>query len=492
MTPEVQTWAQVSPWVASAAVQRAPRATWRGKFRAVLWVVDVAAVAVAATTTILFRFDANDGLAGSASFSYLWLIPALVVLWLLMLAAVDSRSPRVMGTGLEEYRLVLAGSLYLFGGLAIVSYALRADLARSLFITTLPLGAALLLLGRWVARKGLHRLRAQGRAMTQSLVIGTGSAVADVLRDAARNRNSGYQVAAACVLDGAGAQVAHVAPDLRFYSYQSIEHVIGQNHFGAVIVADGLDRASSRDLAWRLENRPTELMFVPRVMDVAGPRLTVRSMPGLSLVHVDLPKFTGWKQMLKRGFDIVFSVFALIVLSPVLAAVAIAIKLDDGGPVLFRQERVGRFGEPFTIHKFRTMCVDAEAKIDALIAAQGGTALLFKLENDPRITRIGNVLRKYSLDELPQFWSVLRGGMSVVGPRPQVAREVAEYTDIHHRRLLIKPGITGLWQVNGRSELSMEESIRLDLNYVENWSLVGDIVVILKTVRVVLRPSGAF
>jgi exopolysaccharide biosynthesis polyprenyl glycosylphosphotransferase len=208
-------------------------------------------------------------------------------------------------------------------------------------------------------------------------------------------------------------------------------------------------------------------------------------------MYVDLPRFTGAKLVLKRTFDIVVSAIALLLLAPVFLVIAALIKLDDGGPMLFRQQRIGRYGQPFTIHKFRTMCVDAEAKIDALIAAGGGMALLFKLEDDPRITRIGKVLRKYSLDELPQFWTALRGGMSVVGPRPQVSREVAEYSDIHHRRLLIKPGITGLWQVNGRSELSMDESIRLDLRYVENWSLIGDITIILKTIGVVLRPRGA-
>lgn len=210
------------------------------------------------------------------------------------------------------------------------------------------------------------------------------------------------------------------------------------------------------------------------------------------MLHVDLPRYSGTKYWLKRSFDVFFAAAALVALSPVLGLVALAIKLDDGGPVLFRQERIGLGGEPFVIHKFRTMCADAEAKIDALIAEAGGQALLFKLEHDPRITRIGSTLRKFSLDELPQFWTVLRGGMSIVGPRPQVSREVAEYTDAAHRRLLIKPGITGLWQVNGRSQLSLEESIRLDLRYVENWSLTGDLAIIMKTVRTVLRPRGAY
>ncbi len=258
-----------------------------------------------------------------------------------------------------------------------------------------------------------------------------------------------------------------------------LHQVVRSNVYGLVIVADGLARERTRTLAWRKENRPLELMCVPRATDVAG----------LWFAHLGLPRFSVWRLWLKRAFDAVFSAIARAMLAPVVVAVAVANKLDYDGPVLFRQTRVCRFGPTFAIHKFRTMCVDAESEANDLIAALGGTALLFKLENDTRITWAGRFLRKYSIDELPQFWMALRGGMSVVGPRPQVAHEVAEYIDRHHRRVLIKPGITGLWQVNGRSKLSMAESIRLDLRHVENWSLIADVVIILKTVGVVLRPN---
>ncbi|MBK8460506.1 MAG: exopolysaccharide biosynthesis polyprenyl glycosylphosphotransferase [Micropruina sp.] len=207
---------------------------------------------------------------------------------------------------------------------------------------------------------------------------------------------------------------------------------------------------------------------------------------------MELPRYTGWNHFLKRAFDVVFSSLALVCLAPLLFAVAVAIWLDDGGPIMFKQKRIGLRGESFTIHKFRTMVVDAESKVDRMIEDAGGRALLFKVEDDPRVTRLGSVLRRYSLDELPQFWTALRGDMSVVGPRPQVAREVAEYSSDAHRRLLTKPGITGLWQVSGRSDLSVEESIALDLWYVENWSLTGDLAIILKTLKVVLRRHGAY
>lgn len=344
---------------------------------------------------------------------------------------------------------------------------------------------------RWLLRKLLHRLRRRGRAMTQTLVVGNSDAVADVVRQMQRDVAAGYRAVAIHLTDGRNKTEA-TGLAIRSFDAEGFEEALERGTYGAVILTEGLDREQTRQIAWRLENRPVQMMFVPRLVDVSGPRLQIRETEGLSFVHVDLPRFSGAKTAMKRAFDIVFSAVALVALLPVFLVIAILIKQDDGGPVFFRQQRVGRYGEPFTIHKFRTMCTDAEARIDALIAANGGAALLFKLEDDPRITTIGKFLRKYSLDELPQFWSVLCGGMSVVGPRPQVSREVAEYSDIHHRRLLIKPGITGLWQVNGRSELSMDESIRLDLRYVENWSLVGDLTIVLKTVGVVLRPGGAW
>jgi exopolysaccharide biosynthesis polyprenyl glycosylphosphotransferase len=227
-------------------------------------------------------------------------------------------------------------------------------------------------------------------------------------------------------------------------------------------------------------------------MDIVGPRLHYTDAPGVSMMHVEIPQFSGWKYAIKRTFDIVFSILALIVLSPVFLVTALLIKKEDRGPVIFRQERVGRFGEPFTIHKFRSMSIDAESKIQKLIDDAGGQALFFKLDHDPRMTRIGAVLRRFSIDELPQFWTVLKGDMSIVGPRPQMAREVAEYLPAYKRRLLAKPGITGLWQVCGRSDLSPEDGMRLDLRYVENWSPITDLTIVAKTVTTVFKSSGAY
>ena len=351
----------------------------------------------------------------------------------------------------------------------------------------------MLLASRWWLRHRLHRLRARGSAFTPTVVVGALDDVRAVVADLRRNAKAGYRPVAVA-LSGA-TDLTILADKVGYLPVIDVDSVAGHvatHRVGAVVVAPGLSRLRIRALAWNLEQSSARLMFVPSLLDVAGPRLEVHQMQDLSLMSVDLPRFSGWNHVVKRLFDIVFSIAALVVTGPVLAVIAVLIWAGDRGPILFRQQRIGRGGRPVTVHKFRTMCVDAESKVEELIAASGGRALLFKLEDDPRVTKIGRVLRKYSLDELPQFWTVLGGGMSVVGPRPQVAREVAEYAPETHRRLLIKPGITGLWQVNGRSKLTLEESVRLDLRYVENWSLSGDLAIILRTIRIVLRPDGAY
>ncbi|WP_415630916.1 sugar transferase [Propionibacterium sp.] len=448
-------------------------------------------IAASVLVTVCFWVDPDSRVTGLIGISYWMLAVVAIPTWFLVMGAAGARCTRLLGAGLEEYRRVVEASLWFFGAWAVVSYVLQASISRWLFVITLPVGVTMLLLERWTFRKVISAQRVKGRAMTSTLLVGTAPQVSDLLRTLEKRPDVGYRAAGVCVV-GPSASNTELPPDVIVHRPDDLIWAATEGTYGAVIIADGLRRSIVRDLAWQLESRPTELIFLPRIMDIAGPRIQISDVEGLSLVHVDLPRFRGWRLWLKRGFDIVVSAIALVLLSPVFLVVAGLIKRDDGGPVFFRQDRIGLRGTTITVHKFRTMCVDAEAKIDALIDANGGKALLFKMENDPRITPIGRILRKYSIDELPQFWSVLRGGMSVVGPRPGLLREVSEYSRAYYRRLLIKPGITGLWQVNGRSDLSLKESVRLDLRYVENWSLVGDLMIILKTVRVVLRPDGAY
>jgi exopolysaccharide biosynthesis polyprenyl glycosylphosphotransferase len=247
-----------------------------------------------------------------------------------------------------------------------------------------------------------------------------------------------------------------------------------------------------RDLAWELEKTGTDLCVAPALLDVAGPRTTIRPVAGLPLLHMDHPEFTGIRRVVKAAFDRAMAGLALLLLSPLFLVIITVIRLADHGPGLFRQTRVGRDGRAFTVYKFRTMVVDAEERKSHLAALNDSDGVLFKMRRDPRVTAVGVWLRRWSLDELPQLINVLIGDMSMVGPRPALPQEAALYGDHVRRRLAVKPGITGLWQVNGRSDLSWDESVRLDLRYVENWSFVLDLQILWKTASAVLRGSGAY
>jgi exopolysaccharide biosynthesis polyprenyl glycosylphosphotransferase len=253
-----------------------------------------------------------------------------------------------------------------------------------------------------------------------------------------------------------------------------------------------MDGVKLRTLAWELEKTGTDLCLAPALLDVAGPRTTVRPAAGLTLLHVEHPQLSGPRQVFKDLFDRTAAVLALMGLAPVMLGIAVAIKLSDGGPALFTQERVGKDGQRFRIYKFRTMVVDAEARLAEIRQRNEFDGVLFKIRKDPRITVIGARLRKWSLDELPQLINVLRGEMSLVGPRPALPEEAAEYAVHVRRRLVVKPGITGMWQVNGRSDLSWEETVRLDLRYVENWSFALDLQILWKTFSVIFRGAGAY
>ena len=260
----------------------------------------------------------------------------------------------------------------------------------------------------------------------------------------------------------------------------------------AVLACPELNGVRLRRLAWALEKTNTDLCLAPALLDVAGPRTNVRAAAGLPLLYVDHPDLSGLRQVIKGVFDKVAAASALLLLSPLLLAIGLAIRLEDGGPAFFRQVRVGRDGKPFRLYKFRTMVVEAEQQKAALAEHNEGEGVLFKIRNDPRITRTGSRLRRWSLDELPQLINVLLGQMSLVGPRPALPEEAAKYGDYVRRRLAVRPGLTGLWQIHGRSDLPWEEAVRLDLRYVENWSLALDLPILWKTWPAVARGSGAY
>ncbi|PZF57702.1 sugar transferase [Curtobacterium sp. MCSS17_008] len=420
--------------------------------------------------------------------------PAIVLLWSAMLAGFRTREARIAGVGAEEYRRVLTASLTTCATVAVVAYSAQLDIARGYVAIAFPLGTALLVTGRRAARSVLAHRRARGELLQDVLVVGELVDVRYVGRRIAATPAAGYRVAAVATTgDDVGSSVALGAADVPVVgSVDDVLDLAAERGVGAVVVAGAIPGGHERlrRLGWQLEERGIELVVSSPLADVAGGRVHERPVDGLPLMHVEAPDYrcrTG-----KRAVDVLGASIGLLLLAPVFVAVALAIRIDDGGPVVFRQQRVGRGSRLFSICKFRTMCVDAEDRVAELSAENEGAGPLFKIRQDPRVTRVGAFLRRSSLDELPQLWNVLTGAMSLVGPRPALPCEVAAYEDFADRRLLVTPGITGLWQVSGRSDLDWAEGVRLDLHYVENWSFLHDVAILARTIPSVLRSRGAY
>lgn len=481
------------------SIARKSHRRWRSQYSRRLRLIDASVVvwAVAGAYGVRFGFSdlSNDN---SQDFDYLVLSAALTVAWWLMLGFWGSREPTVLGSGSEEYKRILAASAWLFGFVAIVSYALRIDTARGFVGLAFPAGALGLLAARWIIRQHLALERSRGHSASRVLIIGGPHSAAHLVRSLRSAPTAGY-VPTAVHLPGAslpnsilhdlGIPVTGVESDVR-----AILQVIEEADVDAVAISAGvgLTPEDLRKLGWELAALEIGMILAPALTDVAGPRIHTQPVAGLPLIHVSTPKLTGGKKVAKRTFDVACAGFLVMVLSPVFIIVALGVKLTSLGPILYQQERIGLRGTTFKMLKFRSMKVDADSELAALLKTQGSEKRpLFKVENDPRITPIGRFLRKFSLDELPQLLNVLGGSMSLVGPRPQRAGEVALYDDAAHRRLYVSPGMSGLWQVSGRSNLTWEESIRLDLYYVENWSLMGDIVILFKTFKAVFASTGA-
>ncbi len=424
--------------------------------------------------------------------TYVALSLALPGLWLAAVALAGGYDDRFIGTGSDEYRKILNAGVGLTAALAIFSYLVNVDLSRAYVLIALPTATLFDLVARYKIRKRLHRLRDAGRCMLSVVAVGHESAVADLVKELGRDHYHGLTVVGACVAQSTvGDEVAGVP------LYGGLDDVpAAVRAFGAdtvaVLACPEMDGIRLRSLAWELEKTGTDLCVSPALLDVAGPRTTIRQTAGLTLLHVDHPQLSGFRVFVKDLFDRSMAAAALILLSPLLVLLAVAIRLHDRGPALFTQVRVGKDGRMFRIYKFRTMVVDAEKRRTQLLDSNDTDGVLFKLRNDPRVTAVGAHLRRWSIDELPQLLNVLLGQMSLVGPRPALPDEAARYAEHVRRRLVVKPGLTGLWQVNGRSDLNWEESVRLDLRYVENWSFVLDLQILWKTISVMVRGSGAY
>ncbi|HVL84494.1 MAG TPA: sugar transferase [Pseudonocardia sp.] len=431
------------------------------------------------------------GLSGS-SWGY-----AVVVAALLLggLAVCRAWEPRVLGQGAEEFSNVFRGALTAGVVLGLVGLAGNVDGVRSWTFVVVPAIGLALIVERWGLRRGLHRRRRfLGTCMHPVLAVGTPQSVAELVVRTRDARHFGWTVTGACTATGKGyggddtIAGVPVVGDL-----EALRKLVDDGGYRVVAVTPSPDWSPKRlqRLAWDLEDSRADLVVDPGLLEVAGPRMHVKPVDGMPLLRLTEPRFGGLSRLLKGGIDRVGALLMLLLLLPVFLGIAVAVRCD-GGPVFFRQTRVGQGGRPFRMLKFRSMVVDAEQLRLDLVTLNEGAGPLFKLRRDPRVTRVGQWLRRYSLDELPQLFNVLAGSMSLVGPRPPLPAEVETYSREMHRRLHVRPGLTGLWQVSGRSNLSWEESIRLDLRYVENWSLALDALILWKTVGAVVKGEGAY
>ncbi|HZC71221.1 MAG TPA: sugar transferase [Jatrophihabitans sp.] len=421
---------------------------------------------------------------------------ALPAAWLALVALNDGYD-REIPSGHEEVVRLFRAFLHAAALVAITSYASHVYLARDFLLVALPLVLTLNICGRFVARSWLRGRRALKHPVRTVLAVGEASAVTDFAEAVLRDRSADIVVRGACLVDDFPAEQRALAavgvPTVGdIDSVVESAHAIGAETIAVVSTSQlGSDRL--RWIAWQLEGTEIDLLVSPGLVEIARHRLRVRSVAWMPLLRVEQPEFRGVRRVLKEVMDRMIAVFATLMLLPLFTAIFLIVRLSSPGPAIFRQTRVGRDGRTFEMLKFRSMYVDAESRLAELESENVHAAgPLFKVHNDPRVTRVGRILRRYSLDELPQLFNVVAGHMSLVGPRPPLPAEVLEYEADARRRLLVKPGMTGLWQVSGRSDLNWAESVRLDLRYVENWTPALDLMILWKTASAVLRGSGAY
>jgi exopolysaccharide biosynthesis polyprenyl glycosylphosphotransferase len=431
---------------------------------------------------------------GAALFKDLTLGFLSVVSVLCSLAMNRAWHPTVLGQGADEYvrlgRGMFAGAV----ALGLAGLATGVVSTRIWVFVVIPATAVVALLLRYLLRQVLHRARYEGECLLPVMAAGGVETVRDLIARTKAAPHVGWRVDAICTVDGDGADGTEVDGVSVIGTLDELaDHVRRGGYRIVAITADPYwTPRRLQQLAWNLEGSGAEMVVAPTLMEVAGPRLHVSGVLGMPLLRVSAPAFSGMRRVVKGVVDRVGAVVLLTLGLPLIVVACAAILADSRGGVFYRQRRVGKDGKEFTILKFRTMVRDADRRKAALAHANEGAGVLFKMRRDPRVTRVGAVLRRYSIDELPQLFNVLTGAMSLVGPRPPLPEESARYEADVRRRLLVKPGLTGLWQVSGRSDLPWEEAVRLDLRYVEDWSLALDAMILWKTFRAVLGGQGAY
>lgn len=486
---------QLTPVRPAEFRRNAPRADWRGRYAWGLYLIDYAVGLVAAVSALFLRF----GNYSPAPFLLVYLLLTLLfpLAWIAVLALNRAHEGRHLFVGTDEYARVVRSGLGLTATLAIFSFAFDLRLARGYVLIAVPLATALGLAARYAYRQMLHRSWARGNRLHRVILVGHARAVAEMTRRLRRESHHGLGILGACVPAGQMKESDALSGLPEIYGdFDGVAAAVSLSGADTVVVLScpEIDGPALRRLAWQLERDEIDLIVASTLVDVAGDRTTIRPVDGLPMLHVEHPRLKGSSRLIKAVFDRVGAFVLIALSSPLLLGLALMVKYgpDGRGPAIFKQERVGKDGQLFMLYKFRTMVVNAEARLQELRNLNDTDGELFKMREDPRITRVGRWLRRLSLDELPQLLNVLKGDMSLVGPRPPLSREVAGYPADMRRRLAVKPGMTGLWQVSGRSDLSWDESIRLDLTYVENWSLSMDLAILARTVSAVARSSGAY
>jgi len=466
--------------------------TWHRPYAASLVVVDFAAAALASFTAISMFEQARSGFAKSPDAFPLVAYLFLPLAWLIALWGHGAYDRRYLGVGTDEFKRVVRASITVAATVSFVAFATKIDLSRLSVGTALVGALAYVLVGRYLARRALVVFRGRGRAVHRVLLIGAFAEAMEVHTVVTRASGAGLVPVGINLTEGYAASRGVPAPVPVYAGRDALSLVreLGADTI-AVCGSASAEPGELRRLAWQLEGTGVDLLVAPQLTDIAGPRVHIRPVEGLPLLHVEEPKLSGVAWLFKNLMDRILAALLLLLLCPLFLVISVAIKLTDRGPVFFSQPRVGREGKTFKVWKFRTMYTDAEDRLAHLVDQNEGDGLLFKIRDDPRVIPIGRLLRRTSLDELPQLINVFLGEMSLVGPRPLPADDGDFLGDVR-RRLLVRPGMTGLWQVSGRSELSWDDAVRLDLYYVDNWSLAFDLVILLRTIGVVLGRKGAY
>lgn len=487
---------------------------WKCFYNALLVVLDAVVMAASAGLVMLIATNIRNTVTVKMPGGVPGILLMLCLVWVFSLFVCKAYTRHVMGEGYELYARILSSGVFCFFAMCSISYLFDIDYPRWLVGLSAFIAGMLTIVERWLMRRWLHANRRQGTFNYPTVIIGSPQGIHDTIDKLMSTSGCavGYKPIAVCPVEQEERELDSDSPQylvpVPFHAQNEFEQglrVLALNshlpytarNLGArtVLVTDVLTRDSEtlRTLSLAVESLNMELAVAASVADIGGGRVELKGNSTMPILTASLPQYSWSTRLMKRAMDIFGSLVALIPGSIIMLIVAILIKKEDGGPVFYKQERIGRYGEPFQVLKLRSMRVDAD-KHDREIAQAAGVELgvAFKAKDDPRITKVGSFIRKTSIDEIPQFINVLKGDMSLVGPRPQRQYEVDQYSTLYSARLLVRPGITGPWQISGRNNLSQEDTEYLDVNYVENWSLMTDVAILLKTVGVVFTGDGAY